>query len=93
MAAPAGQPMNPRSQIGVSQSRTGPKRSNKPVVVAKFPPRLPIPSPITKIRGFLAISSVSASRVAFMKVSSRPPDGGGVFRTGTLEFASTVGPA
>ncbi len=93
IAAPPASPTNPRSQIGVSQRRTGPYRSNRPDVVAKLPPRLPIPSPITKIRGFFAISSVRASSVAFMKVSSRPPDRGGVLRIGTIDLGSRAGSA
>src|SRR5256885_1177070 len=71
MAAPALRPTKPRSQMGVSHSRSGPKRSYSPAVVLKLPPRLPMPSPITKMRGLAAISSESASSVAFMNVSSR----------------------
>jgi len=70
IAAPQLRPTNPRSQMGVSQSRTGPYRSNSPAVVLKFPPRLPMPSPMTKIRGSRAISSPSASSVACMKLIS-----------------------
>ena len=64
MAAPPPSPTKPRSQMGVSQSRSGPKRSNSPKVVWKLPPRLPIPSPITKIAGFCSISKARPSRVA-----------------------------
>ena len=45
MAAPHARPTKPRSQIGVSHSRSGPYRSNSPAVVLKLPPRLPIPRP------------------------------------------------
>ena len=64
-------PTKPRSQIGVSHSRSGPYRSYRPVVVLKLPPRLPIPSPMTKIFGFTAISSASASCVACVNVICR----------------------
>lgn len=56
IAAPQPRPTNPRSQIGVSHNRSAPYFANSPVVVPKFPPRMPIPSPITKMPAFRAIS-------------------------------------
>jgi hypothetical protein len=50
-------------QIGVSRSRSAPWIAYSPEVVAKLPPRSPTPSPSTKMRGFFAISSPSASRL------------------------------
>ena len=64
IAAPQARPTKPRSEIGVSHSRSGPYRAYRPVVVLKLPPRMPIPSPMTKIFGFAAISSARASCVA-----------------------------
>src|SRR5258708_10489243 len=71
MAAPVHRPVNPRSVIGVSRRRSGPKRSNRPSVVAKLPPRAPMPSPTTNTIGSRSISSVRPSRAASVKVSSR----------------------
>ena len=56
MAAPQPRPTKPRSEIGVSHNRSAPYLSYRPAVVIKFPPRAPIPSPITKISGFSAIA-------------------------------------
>ena len=64
IAAPTHMVENPRSQIGVSRSRSGPCRLNKPVVVLKFPPRSPIPSPTTKMVASRSISCASAERAA-----------------------------
>ena len=64
MAAPTHMVENPRSQIGVSRSRSGPCSSNRPVVVLKLPPRSPIPSPTTKIVSSRSISCASAARAA-----------------------------
>ena len=64
-------PTKPRSQIGVSQSRSGPYSSYSPAVVLKLPPRLPMPSPMTKIAGSPPSPSASASSVACVKVISR----------------------
>src|ERR1700687_1059079 len=57
--------------MGVSRTRSGPKRSNNPRVVAKLPPRAPMPSPTTNTIGSRAISSARPSRAASVKVSSR----------------------
>src|ERR1035437_5967640 len=64
-------PVNPRSTIGVSRKRSGPYRSKRPVVVLKFPPRAPMPSPTTKIVESRAISSARPSRAAAVKDNSR----------------------
>ena len=56
MPAPHARPTKPRSQIGVSHSRSAPYFSYSPSVVVKFPPRLPMPSPMTKIVGSAAIA-------------------------------------
>src|SRR3981081_2004849 len=71
MAAPVHRPVKPRSVIGVSRRRSGPKRSNRPTVVAKLPPRAPMPSPTTNTIGSRSISSARPSRAASVKVSSR----------------------
>src|SRR6185369_2440110 len=71
MAAPVHNPTKPRSVIGVSRSRSGPKRSYSPRVVVKLPPRAPMPSPTTKIDGSLAMASARTSRVASTNVISR----------------------
>src|SRR5258708_7763662 len=71
MAAPVHRPVKPRSVIGVSRRRSGPKRSNRPTVVAKLPPRTPMPSPTTNTIGSRSISSARPSRAASVKVSSR----------------------
>ncbi len=93
IAAPQARPTNPRSQIGVSQSRTGPYRSNSPVVVAKLPPRLPIPSPITKIRGFCAISSVEGLERRLHVGQLATARGRRRLRTGTCRTGSRAGSA
>ena len=64
MPAPQASPTNPRSQMGVSHSRSAPCSSYRPLVVTKLPPRFPIPSPITKMAGLLDISPASASSTA-----------------------------
>src|SRR5438128_9620262 len=71
MAAPVHSPVKPRSVIGVSRKRSGPNRSYSPTVVAKLPPRAPIPSPTTKTIGSRCISSARPSRAASVNVSSR----------------------
>src|SRR5258708_25191365 len=70
-AAPVHTPVKPRSAIGVSRRRSGPKRSNNPSVVAKLPPRAPIPSPTTNTIGSRCISSARPSRAASVNVRSR----------------------
>ena len=72
IAAPHASPTKPRSQIGVSRSRSAPYLANSPTVVPKLPPRAPMPSPRTKIRGFTLISWSSASSVAATYEISRP---------------------
>src|SRR3982075_2039040 len=57
--------------MGVSRRRSGPKRSNRPRVVAKLPPRAPMPSPTTNTIGSRCISSASPSRAASVNVNSR----------------------
>ena len=71
IAAPQARPVNPRSQIGVSRSRSGPYFAYRPAVVRKLPPRRPIPSPSTNTDGSAAIADSSASTVAWMKESGR----------------------
>ncbi len=61
IAAPQASPTKPRSQIGVSQRRSAPYLANRPVVVAKLPPRAPMPSPMTKMPGWQAISVSNTS--------------------------------
>ena len=81
IAAPQARPVKPRSLIGVSRSRSAPYLAKSPAVVRKLPPRVPIPSPSTKMRSSAAISASSASTVAWMKVSCRAAPLAGVSAT------------
>jgi hypothetical protein len=83
--APQARPVKPRSQIGVSRSRSGPYLAKSPAVVRKLPPRRPIPSPSTKIDGSAAIAASSASTAAWMNVICRAAGsaGGSVTARGT----------
>ncbi|RLG34765.1 hypothetical protein DRN98_02190, partial [Methanosarcinales archaeon] len=69
-AAPAARPMIAASLIGVSITRSGPKRSTKPRVAPNAPPGSPTSSPTIKTFGSLSISSPRASFMAHIYLSS-----------------------
>ena len=57
-AAPAAAPTKPVSLIGVSITRSAPKRSSSPSVTLNAPPYFPMSSPRQKTDGSRSISSV-----------------------------------
>jgi hypothetical protein len=63
-AAPAAAPTNPVSLIGVSMTRSAPKRSSSPSVTLNAPPYFPMSSPRQKTVGSRSISSVRPCRMA-----------------------------
>src|SRR5579871_759995 len=71
MARPTEMPAIAVSAIGMSTTRSGPKRSSRPSVARKTPPRRPMSSPRTRTVGSRSISSRSASRTASRTDSSR----------------------
>ena len=66
MAAPMAAPRMACSEIGVSQTRSGPNSSNSPAAVLKTPPAAPMSSPRHTTAGSrrisLAMPSATASR-------------------------------
>ncbi len=64
-AAPEAAPMMAISEIGVSITRSGPKRSMRPALVLKAPPYAPTSSPMRKTRSSRSISS----RMAWLMAS------------------------
>src|SRR5579884_1683934 len=70
-AAPYAAPMKAVSEIGVSMTRSGPKRSSKPCVAPKIPPYTPTSSPMTKTRSSRSISCAIASAIARAMVKIR----------------------
>ena len=63
-AAPEAAPTMAISEIGVSMTRSGPKRSISPALVLNAPPYAPTSSPIRKTRSSRAISSAMAWLIA-----------------------------
>src|ERR1051325_8559018 len=72
-AAPDAAPMMAISEIGVSTTRSGPKRSMIPALVLNAPPYAPTSSPMRNTRSSRAISSSIALRMASMYVVSGIP--------------------
>ena len=64
MAAPIAAPMIASSEIGVSRTRLGPKRSKSPVVVLNTPPAAATSSPMKYTRSSRSISWASARATA-----------------------------
>ena len=64
MAAPIAAPTMACSLIGVSRTRSGPKRSNRPSVSLKTPPAAPMSSPIITTDGSRSISWAMAAAMA-----------------------------
>jgi hypothetical protein len=56
MAAPIAAPTIACSLMGVSRTRSGPKRSSRPSVVLKTPPAAPTSSPMSTTLGSRSIS-------------------------------------
>ena len=77
IAAPTPAPQKVASEIGVSRTRSAPKRSSRPLLTWKMPPVSATSSPIRNTRGSRAISSAIASFSAAAKVSSRVPGSAG----------------
>src|SRR2546425_279863 len=76
IAAPTPAPTNVASEIGVSRTRSSPKRSRSPRVTPKMPPIRPTSSPITKTRPALlllgpVLGKVRAHRMAAPAVGHR----------------------
>src|SRR5579875_472795 len=67
IAAPTAAPTKPASEMGVSRTRSGPKRSSNPRVEPKA--LSATSSPRIKVLGSRSISSLSAARIACKKVS------------------------
>ncbi len=77
MAAPTPTPQKVASEMGVSRTRSAPKRSSRPWVVPKMPPVRATSSPITNTAGSRSISWCMASLSACTNVISRSPGAGG----------------
>src|SRR5262245_52064942 len=71
IAAPTAMPVNPASDIGVSNTRSVPNSSTSPVRTLNTVPASAMSSPQMKTRGSRRISSAIASRTASPNVSSR----------------------
>src|SRR5205085_5694862 len=71
MAAPTAIPVNPGSEIGVSNTRSVPNSSTSPVRTLNTVPASAISSPHMKTRESRRISSAIASRTASANVNSR----------------------
>ena len=84
-AAPTPAPTKPHSEMGVSRTRSAPKRSCMPSVARKTPPTLPTSSPMTKTVSSASISCQRASRTAWVNVSARSPAGAGTGYSATCE--------
>src|SRR4051812_14540999 len=69
-ALPKAAPARASSEIGVSNTRSGPKRSNSSGVVANTPPAAATSSPKKITRSSRSSSSASASRIATLNSSS-----------------------
>ena len=63
-AAPNAAPASASSEIGVSITRSGPKRSSSPGVALNTPPATATSSPMKITRWSRSISSAIASRIA-----------------------------
>ena len=63
-AAPAAAPTKPVSLIGVSITRSAPKRSSSPSVTLNAPPYAPMSSPMQNTSGSRSISSNRPWRMA-----------------------------
>src|SRR5512134_2147265 len=72
-AIPIAIPTMPPSFSGVSITRSAPNRAINPSVARKTPPSLPTSSPRTITLGSRAISSRSASRIAWSRVTCAIP--------------------
>ena len=64
-------PMNPASEMGVSQTRSGPNSSSRPAVTWYAPPKMPMSSPSRIMAGSRRISCARASRIASAMVRLR----------------------
>src|SRR5699024_8449342 len=71
IAAPTPIPTIPSSEMVVSRTRSGPKRSMRSFSTPKAPPYRPTSSPIRKTRSSAVIASAIASRMASEYVISR----------------------
>src|SRR5271169_2484743 len=71
IAAPTAMPVKPASEIGVSSTRSVPNSSTSPESTLKGVPASATSSPKMQTRASRRISSASASRTAWPKVSSR----------------------
>src|SRR5215467_12946481 len=71
IAAPTAMPVNPASEIGVSNTRSGPNSSTRPARTLNTVPASAMSSPHMNTRGSRRISSAIASRTASLNVSSR----------------------
>src|SRR5712692_760079 len=85
-AAPHAAPTIAASEIGVSITRSLPKRSINPSVTLKAPPYAPTSSPIKNTVGSRSISSQIPARIASTIVAA-PPRGG---RSSLRSFLSAV---
>src|SRR5712692_2541313 len=72
IAAPTPKPVKPASEIGVSITRSVPNSSTRPERTLNGVPASATSSPMMKTVGSRRISSASASRTAWPKVSWRP---------------------
>jgi hypothetical protein len=63
--APIAQPTIACSEIGVSSTRAGPKRSCSPSVALNTPPAAPTSSPNSRTRSSISISSAIARAIAW----------------------------
>ena len=66
MAAPTAAPTKPISLIGVSMTRSAPKRSCRPLVTVKMPPPAPTSMPIRTTRSSASIASAMPALRASM---------------------------
>ena len=66
MAAPTAAPTKPISLIGVSMTRSSPKRSCRPLVTVKMPPPAPTSMPIRTTRSSASIASAMPALSASM---------------------------
>ena len=66
MASPTPMPTKPASEMGVSSTRSGPNFACSPLVTLNTPPYSPMSSPRSRMFGSRVISSVSASRSAWV---------------------------
>ena len=64
IAAPMAAPTIACSEIGVSQTRSGPNSANRPAVVLNTPPAAPMSSPRQTTRGSRRISRAMPSATA-----------------------------